>query len=313
MVIAWTQLLHSLLGRAGQDIVIRSSDGEPVTSGRGKQPKLWDISHCIEYCYQSQADPIRCNLEFFVELRHVIEHRYARDLEPIVAGKCQALILNYETALVSEYGTKFSLQDSLRFPIFLSSLNDEAVSAFKACYSRLPRPLRGFLETYDAGLPAETRQSSAFDFKILLIERTATLTQSDLAVEFVRADSLDEELRNRFAEALVIVRDRLVPVANADVYRPLAVVEQVSKEIPWFDVTRHTDAWHFFEVRPRPGSANPEKTDQKYCLWDEAHRDYVYTNAWVRKLVREFKGGASRYVEICGRPAPSAWYPPAIT
>jgi hypothetical protein len=28
-------------------------------------------------------------------------------------------------------------------------------------------------------------------------------------------------------------------------------------------------------------------TDTRYCVWDEPHNDYLYTDAWVRKLVRD--------------------------
>jgi len=35
------------------------------------------------------------------------------------------------------------------------------------------------------------------------------------------------------------------------------------------------------------GDAHPEKTDEKYCLYNELHNDYGYTPAYVAKLVRE--------------------------
>ncbi|MBE2318398.1 hypothetical protein DVA67_020620 [Solirubrobacter sp. CPCC 204708] len=30
-------------------------------------------------------------------------------------------------------------------------------------------------------------------------------------------------------------------------------------------------------------------TETRYCVYDEPHRDYLYTDAWVRKLVRDLR------------------------
>ena len=49
----------------------------------------------------------------------------------------------------------------------------------------------------------------------------------------------------------------------------------------------HTDSWKKFRMRPKTGSKNPENTDSKYCVYNRAHIDYLYTKAWVDHLVRE--------------------------
>ena len=74
---------------------------------------------------------MRRNVEFFVGFRNNIEHRYETLLESVVAGKCQSLIMNYERMLVDTFGAEEGLADGLRFPVFLSSLSDEAVGALK--------------------------------------------------------------------------------------------------------------------------------------------------------------------------------------
>jgi hypothetical protein len=62
----------------------------------------------------------------------------------------------------------------------------------------------------------------------------------------------------------------------------------------------HIQAWRYFEVRPATGSAHPERTLQQYCLYDTAHSDYLYTRAWIEKLVRELKG-AQDFERIVGK------------
>ena len=46
-------------------------------------------------------------------------------------------------------------------------------------------------------------------------------------------------------------------------------------------------AWHVTNCRPLGDSANPERTDERYCVYDEPHKDYLYTQAFIEKLVRE--------------------------
>jgi hypothetical protein len=40
-------------------------------------------------------------------------------------------------------------------------------------------------------------------------------------------------------------------------------------------------------VRPPSGAPRTEVTDDRYCVWDEPHADYLYTDAWIRKLIRD--------------------------
>lgn len=50
-----------------------------------------------------------------------------------------------------------------------------------------------------------------------------------------------------------------------------------------FTVNSFTATWQTLGVRPPTGDTNPERTDEKYCVYDELHRDYGYTPAYVKK------------------------------
>ena len=56
-----------------------------------------------------------------------------------------------------------------------------------------------------------------------------------------------------------------------------------------------------YGVRPPKGAAQPERTKQKYCVYDEPHGDYLYTDAWVSLLVKEL-GDPHRFEEVIGKP-----------
>jgi hypothetical protein len=170
--------------------------------------------------------------------------------------------------------------------------------------------VRGYIESYDASLPEETLRSPQYEFKVLLIPAVSSKAQADLAIEFVHADRLSEEERSRLEEALVLIKHRQVGIANLGRLKPSDVVGRVASVFSWFNMAHHTTAWKHFGIRPPTGAPNPAETDQKYCLWDSPHRDYVYTDAWVRKLIATFAEGPTTFQTVIGRPPDADFYAP---
>jgi hypothetical protein len=54
-------------------------------------------------------------------------------------------------------------------------------------------------------------------------------------------------------------------------------------------------------VRPAPGDFHPERTDARYCDYSRAFKQYVYTEAWVQKLISEL-ADPSTFAAVTGRP-----------
>jgi len=40
-------------------------------------------------------------------------------------------------------------------------------------------------------------------------------------------------------------------------------------------------------------------TDARYCVWDDAHGDYVFTDAWIRHLIDELRD-PDKFVQVIG-------------
>ena len=262
-----------------------------VQAELGGAEESWDLASVVATHLPRAQDPIRRNIEFFIGLRERIEHkltaRQLRSLEAVVSGKALAYLRDFETYLVHEFGERQSLAESLRFPVFLSSLGRNALAEIQGTYRRIPAATRKYIEAFDAETNDETRTDPGYDFKVYLVPKSAGGPEADLAMEFVRLEDLSPEQREQVEVGTVLIRDRHVEVANVDRLRPSEVVERVQPAWERFNLYYHTLAVRYFKVRPKGKSEHPDATDTRYCYFDVVHRDYTYTMAWVEKLLAE--------------------------
>ena len=109
-------------------------------------------------------------------------------------------------------------------------------------------------------------------------------------MQFTRYDALTDEQRatvEAIGKGLVVVRERKRPVVGHGPQKPTKAAKTVQDQLPFIFNTNHlTAAWEALGVRPAAGDPHPEKTEDKYYLYDERHKDYSYTEAYVAKLVR---------------------------
>lgn len=297
MNMAWLYMLHARFERDGIDF--RYWDGHRLVRVDG-EPKTWELARCVVEELPDPNDPVRRNAEFFIQLRNRIEHRYAELIAVVIAGKTQAHVLNYEDCLTSTFGESEGLGDNLRFPVFLSSLTPGAVKALKRTHRKLSKRVTTFIRQYDAALPEEVQGDYRYDFRVVLLPQTGPKTEADAVVRFVREDEMSDEQRNVVE---TITREKLVPVQNKGKYSPGAVAHKVEEALKVrFDASsHHARAWKYYKVRPSGGAAKPAATDERYCVWDEPHYDYLYTDAWVKKLIKAL-ADPQKFSEIVGHP-----------
>jgi hypothetical protein len=167
----------------------------------------------------------------------------------------------------------------------LTSLTEDALEAVKRIYAEVPKSARTFIEEFEARMDDAAISNATYDFRILLVPKSSTKAKADLAVEFLDKSKLSEEQLKAVETATVISRDRHVEAANLDRMKAGEVVKKVQVVYPHFSIQRdHVLAWKFFKIRPASNSADPMKTDARYCVYDRAHKDYIYSEAWVEKL-----------------------------
>lgn len=50
-------------------------------------------------------------------------------------------------------------------------------------------------------------------------------------------------------------------------------------------MNHHTNAWKTYNIRP--SEKTHEGCNTRYCIYDEVHNDFVYTEEWVEFLCNE--------------------------
>lgn len=307
IVIAWTALFHAISYRKGTKPWYKRKKEK---GGRGVryvridgEPKHWDLAECVREYYGTATPPERRNLEFLIGLRNKIEHRHLPHLDATLYGECQASLLNLESLLVLEFGTTFALSDQLGIALQFSQLvPDERAKAIKAAIKAAAAPVTDYIEAFRSGLPSPVLNSMEYSFSVFLVPRVANREKAaDAAVTFVRVDEASEEELERLGRLNVLIRDKHIPIANLNLHRPGEVVDRVAASLPHeFNHHHHVCAWRHFKVRPSGKAAKREKTDARYCAYDTAHGDYVYTDAWIDKLTTDL-AEPDRFLSITGQ------------
>lgn len=303
IVIAWTATFHAYFykrrkrpwyseGR-GRGIRYIKIDGEP---------KHWDLDQCLKQFYGDKNSAERQNLQFLVGLRNKIEHRHLPDLDAALYGECQAALMNIEEFIASEFGSRWSLAEDLAVSLqFSRSIPSAKRAAVRKLAATASKSVRDYVEKFRGGLPADVLNSSKYSFSVYLVPKTANrVSASDASVEFIPYDESKPDEMARLEKLTTLIKEKLIPVANLELIKPGDVVKQVrGRTQNRVTAHTHTQAWRHHKVRPATGAANPEKTRQEYCVFDRAHKDYLYTRAWVELLVRDLSDPA-KYEELTG-------------
>lgn len=307
IVIAWTALFHAIFYRRGRRPWYRKK-----TSGAGTgvryikvdgEPKHWDLARCLKEYYQDRNPPERKNLEFLLGLRNKIEHRHLPELDASLYGECQATLLNFEKLIVSEFGQKYALAEQLAVSLqFSKTIPAEKRKAARILASATAKTVKEYVERFRGGLPSTVLNSMKYSFNVFLVPKVANRqSAADAAVTFVHADEASKEQLSRLEKLNVLIREKHIPIVNLDLYRPGKIVEELKKRLPYrISMSTHTAAWKYYQVRPEAESAHPEGTRSEFCVYDDAHRDYLYTQAWIEKLARELSM-PSKFKKITGR------------
>lgn len=291
MSIAWTKLFHAYFQNTiGEKYFYKEKNGRyKLIDG---EKKAWELKECIRN-YEKNANThnlgnaVIANLLFFIGLRNKIEHRYwdSSGIDILLFGECQSLLYNYENLIVELFGTDYSINTCLAYALQFSHIRaKEQTISQKMLLSKDMQDIKRYIEKYKTDLPQEIYDSQEYSIKLLQIPKISNTQRSDLAIEFVNWNTLDESDRENYKKITTIIKDKLViqGVSNAKLLKPGTVLDLIKKNTGIeINMNQHTSLWKAFGVRPGNNSKVKFETKEKYCLYDEAHNDYLYTMEWV--------------------------------
>lgn len=308
IVVAWTALFHAVSYKKGVKPWYKKKGKKPKGDRYIRidgDPKHWELSECLRQHYAGDNPPERKNLEFLIGLRNKIEHRSVPELDAGLYGECQASLMNLEETLVREFGEKHALMEQLVVSLQFSQLvPSEKRKAAKIVANSAARTVRDYVDKFRTGLPSSTLNSMKYSFSVFLVPKVANKENlADTVVEFVKIDETNREELSRMEKLNVLIKEKHIPIANLDLYKPSQVATKVQAKLPHkFSVHAHSGAWHHYKVRPAAGAPKPAATDSRYCVFDSAHSDYLYTEAWIEKLAGELSD-SGKFEEVTGMAA----------
>lgn len=297
MTISWTALFHA---------IFLKNKIKPFHKENNRFIKrdgdfyYWELGTCVsKYFGGDSTNPIRKNLEFFIPLRNMIEHKSIPEIDSDIFAECQSLLLNYDKIMEKEFGQNYCIRESLSFALQLypssKSLNNAVVE------NPSSKSVVDFIKSYRSSITTDVLNSGEYSFKAFLIQVANHESKNALPIQFVAYDKLDDAQKNNVNRVATLVKNKFVtvPVANKDRIKPGEVVKRVQtllgnpkmnkngKEREKFNSDTHTRCWKRFQVRPLNGNGNPELTNSKYCVYDALNNNYGYTEEWVDFLVDE--------------------------
>lgn len=219
MIIAWTALFHAYFckkrikpyfkkGKRYEVII------EKVGTKEIKEYKWWDLSKCIKEYFKGNNPPERKNLEFFIPLRNMIEHRNLPELDISIFGECQSLINNFDDFIDREFGRRFKLSQNLTHTLQFS-FNGKNILEYKKgdLEKNNLKQLVNFIKAYRSSLSTNIFQSDKYSYKVVLIKVTNHNTRNALPLKFVNYNDLSEEDKQKLHEAgIVLTKEKEVRV-----------------------------------------------------------------------------------------------------
>lgn len=276
MIVAWTYLLHAYYRSQGIEYRYFKQKGKRKKFDRTKQGahKYWGLEDCLnnEHCPIDEAT--KKNLLFLIGLRHEIEHQMSPNIDSFLSGRYQACAMNFNHYARQLFGEGHALDEYLTYSIQLAGLTGEQLLA-----PALPKNVRGFIETFDAGMQEGEFNDSRFSYRLLFTKKLANKPgQADSVVEFINPDS---ELAKEIDKQYWVKKD-----VEKQKFRPTDVVTRV-KEAGYgkFRLNpEHVEMWKAEDAKNPAKGYGVEVVGQWY--WYES---------WVKRCIELCAAAGNKY------------------
>ena len=260
--IAWTYVLHEYYERQGAKVV--SSTGRTML-----------LSRMIRRGDCPLSEGVRNNIEAIIKIRDKVEHKLFGRGDSVFQSLFQACCLNFNEFLCSQFGSNLSLSREFPFVLFFSRINFEQLSILNR-YD-IPASIQALDAELENNLTEDQRNDLEYRFRVVYTLGSSSKSKANFS--FIRPESAEGKEITQ-----VLVRDRI----SDEIYphKPKQVCKLVETQTGLsFTSHNHTQAWRYYNVRPRLNNAQPENTNKDYCIFHPAFKSYTYSDKWVDLLV----------------------------
>lgn len=302
MVIAWTSLLHAVFLRKRMKPFYRKKNSTRYERIDG-EPKRWELKECLQQYYKGDNPAVRRNLEFFIGLRNKIEHCSLSQVDPEVFGECQAMLLNFDTLLTSEFGDRYAIRGGLTFALQFANSAPRVQSTEAAKFqAKAFNAVKEYVNDFRSSLSTDVQSDLAYSFRVYLVPKIGGHASKDaVAVEWIKYDASKPEEMKQYEKVVAMIKPKEVQVANLGLLKPTRVANEVGKRLGRrFTTYDHKLCYEHFHVRPPGGAAEPSACNAQFCVYDDLHRDYGYKPEWV-EFLSEKLADAATYAAIFAR------------
>ena len=294
MIIAWTRLFHAHFNHTiGQKYFYKEDNGRyKIVDG---EKRAWELRTCIKK-YRTLTKPVKKNLEFFIKLRNKIEHRHIdkKDVDVLIFGECQSLLFNYENQLIEFFGQKYALNEALVYSLQLSHIRTSGqMKSSKVALSKDLTDIVEYVQKFRTSLSDETYGAQEYSIKLIQVPKISNTNRSDLAIEYVKFDELNEDDKDAYNQIAVLIKDKKVKVEGVNVGRlkPGQIIDIVNDSLGegFINHPAHKYLYTVFSIRPPGGADDPFDTNTDYCHYDETHGDYVFGENWAEFIIHIYQ------------------------
>lgn len=263
--IAWTYLLHEYYLRRGIGVV--DENGNSLL-----------LSQMLKREDCPLSDGVKRNLGAMKEIRDAVEHLLLRKSDVRWFPLYQACCLNYDNALCELFGVGLSLKENLSVALQFAKMSMEGLAQVQKF--DVPAQIEALDARINGNLSDEEKSDIEYQFRVVYTIDSASKSRAHM--HFVHPGSEQaEHVRN------VLVKYELADASYP--FKPGAVVKKVSAVCEKkFTSHNHTQAWRFFKVRPLSKAKQPQNTKKDYCIYHPAHKDYTYSEDWIKFLIAQW-------------------------
>ena len=301
IVTAWNGLAIAMLQRSGEEW--RKTDGADAPVLQDGVEQSLDTRELIRLAFpagDASTAALRANVTFWIDLRNSAAHRHLPGLDLAVIPQAQACLVNIERVLTEEFGSEYSVSDSLTVPLQLSGFRDPGILASrKALQAGLPLDVQAVLNRV-TDLPDDVASDPAFQIRVAFLPVVpASGRGADAVAYFVKPGEMPDELGESIERYVVVPK----VWKGGRWFRASEVAAEVQRRTGFKFAAAPHHSNVALALGVRPGKGQTDRTiDINFAEYVSSFKQYQYTQAWIDRLV-DICQDPIEFERVTGRPA----------